>query len=109
LKTILSLKFLLKRTLVFDEKLLFPDHVTSITNNSMRLLGLLYGFTEIKNLHSLSMFYKTFISFKIEYCSVIWNMASISNLSYIDSVLNFFLAIVKCERFSMVSFSNLLL
>jgi len=61
----------------------------------MRLLGLLYRFTEIKDRHSWSVFYKTFISPKIEYCSPIWNMASISNLSHIDSVLNFFLSIVK--------------
>ena len=50
---------------VFDEKLLFPDHVTSVTNSFMRLLGLLYRFAEIKDVPLLSKYYTPFISRRI--------------------------------------------
>ena len=61
----------------------------------MRMLSLLYRFTEINNLTALSTFYKYFVSPKIEYCSQIWSMACPSNSDRLNSILNFFLAIVR--------------
>ena len=61
----------------------------------MRLLGLLYRLKEVRNLSSLVTYYKALISPKLEYCSPIWSMASPTHLSRLNSVLNFFLAIVR--------------
>ena len=91
---------------VIDSKLNFNDHITATSKSAMRLLGMLYRFTEIRDPSALSLFYKSFISPKIEFSSPIWSMATSTNLKRIDSVLHFFLAIVRHRVPSLRSLSK---
>ena len=78
--------------ITIDSKLAFSDHITSVTKQSV---GPFIRLKEVRNLSSLVTFYKALISPKLEYCSPIWSMASPTHLSRLNSVLNFFLAIVR--------------
>ena len=80
---------------IIDQKLSFDDHISSITKSSMRILGLLYRFTEIRDPRALSLFYKSYVSPILEYCSPIWTMACPTQLNRLNSVVNFFAAIVR--------------
>ena len=80
---------------IIDSKLTFAEHINTITRTAMRKLGLLYRFTDINNPHTLSLFYKSYVAPSIEYCSPIWSMACPTHLKKLDSIMNFFLAIVS--------------
>ena len=65
--------------IIIDRKLTFSDHITSITKQFMRLLGLLYRLKDVRNLSSFVTFYKALLPdlvdgqsnspLKIEFCT----------------------------------------
>ena len=61
----------------------------------MRLLGILYRFTEIKDINALRTYFLSAVMPAVEYCSPVWAGAADSNLNQLNSVLSFFSAIVR--------------
>jgi len=71
--------------IIFDEKLNFTPHIEFITSKALKLLGLLYRFTDIKDFRGLRSYFLTCALPTIEYCSSIWSMACETNFSKVCS------------------------
>ena len=85
----------------FDPKLLFVDHIIRVRSTALRLLGMLYRFTDIKDPAALKLFFTSIVLPIIEYCSPVWGMAAQTNLAMLSRVTSFFCRIVRRRVYSM--------
>ena len=80
---------------IFDSKLLFADHIAAVRSKAMQMLGILYRFTDIRDVNALRLYYTSCVLPNIEYCSPVWSSAAESNLMTLNRVTSFFYYIVK--------------
>ena len=57
--------------LALDIKLNFSEHITGITKNISKIIGLLHKFQQILPRSSLLTIYKTFLSSRLDYVDII--------------------------------------
>ena len=95
---------------IFDNKLTFNAHIDHVVSKGMRTLGLLYRFSEIRNVRALKLFYSACVLPILLYASPIWATACQSNLVKVEKVNRFFAAIVKhrCSDFRNLSSGTIL-
>lgn len=91
---------------IFDPKLLFVNHITSIKSKAMQMLGIVYRFTDIRDADALKLYFTSCVLPKLEYCSPIWSTAAESNLKLLNRVTSFFCHIVRNRVFDMRNCSN---
>lgn len=89
-----------------DSKLRFISHIKIIKSRAMKLLGLLYRFTEISQIDALSTYFKTIVMPTIEHCAPIWGMSAETNILKLNRVYNFFCAIVRNRIHTFSNVSN---
>ena len=91
---------------IFDSKLLFADHIAAVRSKAMQMLGILYRFTDIRDVNALRLYYTSCVLPNIEYCSPVWSSAAESNLMTLNRVTSFFYYIVKNRVFSLRNMSK---
>jgi hypothetical protein len=79
----------------FDHKLTFQDHIKTVVNKAMAVVGILYRLNEVSEPHVLTSVFIGCVQPILEYCSPIWSIASPTTLKLLNRPLNFFLAIVR--------------
>ena len=79
----------------FDCNLTFQDHIKSVVNKAMAVVGILYRLNEVSEPCALKSVFIGCVQPILEYCSPIWSTASPTTLKLLNRPLNFFIAIVR--------------
>ena len=86
---------------LFDPKLQFLHHITTVRSRAMQMLGMLYRFININDPKALKLYFTSIVLPIIEYCSPVWAMSAPTNLLLLNRVSSFFARIVRYRVYSM--------
>ena len=85
---------------VFDRKLTFHDHITTVAKDSFRRLGfVLRNARDFQNAHVVQLLYSTLVRSKLESSSCVWNPYEAKYVLLLEKVQKAFLRFLYKFRF----------
>lgn len=85
--------------IIFDQKLCFVSHITSIANRAMKMLGFIVRISkDFKNINTLKILFTSLVRSILEYNSTIWSPVFNNHINTIERVQRKFL---RCINFRL--------
>ena len=89
--------------ILFDTKLSFTNHISTITNKARKMLGFIFRIGKHFSAQTLKILYCAYVRSHLEYAAVLWSPFYNIHIQSIESVQNRF---VRCISHKLYAYSN---